>query len=468
MRPVSEQQLSSFERFSDEVMQDGHARGMAVSVFHRDGRILYEHFFGCRDESSGAPVDENTIFGLASVTKSFTALSILQLAEAGVLSLDDPVSLHVPEFTNKNQPEPVRIRHLLSHSGGYFPLPRILLSDVAKEMGITDTPDNEFAVRADLAEEGIRRVAERLDNQTRHLCLPGELMSYCNDGYAVLTDIIRRKGGCRSYAEYVETHILQPLGMSRSTFSFLTPAQDTNAATLYTLENGEWTADRNYQNDAFVLHGGGGLKSTLADLRRYVGMYMNEGHTPDGTRLLSTHLLREMRKPRQYVKPGEYYAWGLQVSQMGDASCVGHGGSLPGVSSHIAWSPEGEIGVIVLCNTMDVSVSAVSDAVMRLFLDLPMLPDRPAHEPYAWPAAFRADITGDYISGEGDRFTLEPDGADGIRMILNGTDTGMQPIYRNEGLVRKKYADIYLQFIPDEDGRIVAARYGSRIFPKML
>ena len=181
---------------------------------------------------------------------------------------------------------------------------------------------------------------------------------------------------------------------------------------------------------------------------------------------LSTHLLREMRKPRQYVKPGEYYAWGLETSWLGDMQCVYHGGSLPGVSSNIAFSPEGEIGVVVLCNTMDVPVYAVSDAIMRLFLGFPMLPERPQHETYNWPAEFRADIDGDYISGEGDSFRLEDDGHDGIRMLLNGKEIDMKPVFRDQGLVRKKYADVYLQFIKDEDGHVYAARYGSRVFPK--
>ena len=66
-------------------MKGASARGLAVSVFHRDGRILYEKFFGCRDEVTGAPIDEDTFFGIASVSKSFTTLAILQLVEQGAV-----------------------------------------------------------------------------------------------------------------------------------------------------------------------------------------------------------------------------------------------------------------------------------------------------------------------------------------------------------------------------------------------
>ncbi len=97
-----------------------------------------------------------------------------------------------------------------------------------------------------------------------------------------------------------------------------------------------------------------------------------------------------------------------------------------------------------------------------------MLKERPQHDPYIWPAEFRADIIGNYVSGEGDRFTLEDDGNDGIRMLLNGKETDMKPVSRRQGMVRKKYVDVYLQFITDEDGRVYAARYGSRVFPKEL
>ena len=88
-----------------------------------------------RDLESRKELDGETIFGLASVTKSFTALAIMQMEERGILKLDDPVSRYVPEFTNKNQ-KTVTIRHLLTHSGGFFPLPRILVDQVAAEMGL--------------------------------------------------------------------------------------------------------------------------------------------------------------------------------------------------------------------------------------------------------------------------------------------------------------------------------------------
>lgn len=107
-------------------------------------------------------------------------------------------------------------------------------------------------------------------------------MSYCNDGFGLLSDIVRRHSGYGSFAEYLDKKILKPIGMDRSNISFIRNSQDENAAILYSLENGTWRADRDYQNDAFVLHGGGGMKSTLGDMLKYAVMYLNEGVAGNG------------------------------------------------------------------------------------------------------------------------------------------------------------------------------------------
>ena len=84
MRNVSAEELTAFENFTIDLMRNTLARGLAVTVFHRDGRVLYERYLGCRDAQTAAKIDEDTYFGIASVTKSFTSLAILQLAEQGI------------------------------------------------------------------------------------------------------------------------------------------------------------------------------------------------------------------------------------------------------------------------------------------------------------------------------------------------------------------------------------------------
>ena len=119
------------EKLVEDIKKDYEASGIAVAIIDKSGKTQYEKFWGVRDLESGKEVNGDTIFGLASVTKSFTALSIMQLEEKGIIDLDAPISQYIPEFTNKNQSKKVTVRHLLSHAGGFFPLPRILVGNVA-------------------------------------------------------------------------------------------------------------------------------------------------------------------------------------------------------------------------------------------------------------------------------------------------------------------------------------------------
>lgn len=466
MNRMTQEGKAKLEELVARVMKDGQARGIAVGIVNAAGEIQYENYFGYRDAENKLPITRDTIFGMASVTKSFTALSIMQMQQDGLLKVDDPVSRYIPEFTNKNQSEPVKLWHLMCHSGGYFPLPRIVVDKTAQEMGIEDSLDAELIYREDFAEEGIRRVAGRLDSQTRFTGRPGQRMSYCNDGFGLLSDIVRRHSGYGSFAEYLDKKILKPIGMDRSNISFIRNSQDENAAILYSLENGTWRADRDYQNDAFVLHGGGGMKSTLGDMLKYAVMYLNEGVAGNGNRIVERYAVQEMEKPRQFMKPGIYYGYGLETKQVGDRAVYEHGGSLPGVSSNLCFCPQKGIGVIVLCNTMDVPVYSIGTMALRLYCGLPLEAERTEHMPRFWSEEEKRELAGDYISGEGDRFSIKELENGELSMKVNGTPIEMKSVYPWQGMVRKKYSDVYLTAFRDENGTVFAARYGSRIFPK--
>ncbi|HIV40267.1 MAG TPA: beta-lactamase family protein [Candidatus Blautia stercorigallinarum] len=460
----SERQL---ENLIHEIMEDSCARGIAAGVVDAEGNILYEKYFGWRDEEKKLPINRDTIFGMASVTKSFTALSIMQMQMDGILHIEDMVKTYIPEFTNKNQKDPVRLWHLLCHSGGYFPLPRIVVDKTASAMGLTDTMEDQLIYHKGFADEGVKLVAQRLDSQTRFTGRPGERMSYCNDGFGLLSDIVRRHSDCDSFADYLDKHILKPLDMNRSNISFIKNTLDENAAILYSREeDGRWRCDRDYQNDAFVLHGGGAMKSTLGDMLKYAVMYLNEGTGMNGNRIIDRYSIHEMCKPRQFMKPGVYYGYGLETKQMNDMTVIEHGGSLPGVSSNFAFCPQAGIGVVVLCNTMDVPVYAISDGILRSCCGLPIFEERISHTPYRWTEEEKRELCGEYISGEGDRFVLKKNASGSLDMVVNGSPVELTPVYPWQGMVRKKYTDVYLTAVRDEEGKVFAARYGSRIFPK--
>ena len=453
---------------TEELIRSYDAVGLAIAVIEADGTTVLQDFYGYADRETEKAMDENTIFGLASVTKSFTALAIMQLCEAGKIDLEDPVSKYIPEFTNHNQ-KTVRIRHLLTHSGGFFPLPRIVVDQVAGELGLSEEKDGDLAYSEALAEEGRKRVAKRLDSLTAEHGLsgiPGQYFSYCNDGFGLLSEIIRLVGDEDSYAEYLTKHILEPLGMSRSFCDFVRPAKDENAATLYKKVKGELRGSHDYHDNAFVLNGGGAMKSTLADLKKYVLMYLNEGHTAQHERVLSSCGIAEMCKGQMpYLARGSY-GFGLSIHQLDDLRVIGHGGSLPGVSSNIAWSYEGGFGVIVLCNTSGVPVSLISDAFMRAYNGRSPIDRRDSFQECDWNAATLAEAAGNYASGEGTSLRIFEKKAGEPGIVLDGEERPLIPVSPCAAMIRNRYSDGYLKLLHREDGSIFAAAYGSRLIPK--
>ena len=186
-----------FEELVKQVKRQYQAAGIAIAIVDGDGNTVYENYFGHRDVEKELPMDQDTIFGMASVTKSFVALSVMQLCEKGMLDLDDPISKYIPEFTNKNQ-KTVRVRHLLNHSAGYYPLGRIQIRQLSEKLGYSEEKDGELAFITELADAGVKEVAEQLDAQTMESGLigePGQYMSYCNDGFGLLSEIVRRITG---------------------------------------------------------------------------------------------------------------------------------------------------------------------------------------------------------------------------------------------------------------------------------
>lgn len=486
MEAILGKRIQEFEEYVDNVMGVCDAAGMAVSVFDKTD-ILYERYFGYRDAERLLPLDGNTIFGMASVSKSFTALSIMQLEDAGILSVEEPVKKYIPEFEDGR----VRISHLLTHSAGYFPLKRILVKDVAEKLGIYEGGTRELGYDEALAEEGLKQVCARLNAQGKRLGEPGQYMSYSNDCYGLLAEIIHRTGGERSYGEYVQKHIFKPMGMERSFCEFIRPARDNNCTELYIhrgqekrLENGAVRRtenapgvrehSRDFYDNAFVLMGGGAIKSTVHDMRKYVRMYLMEGKLPEiekentsgltGNRLVSRRAVWEMCRPRQEYHYGEWYGYGLAEKRIGGMTVWGHGGSLTGISNFIAWEPRLGIGVLVFCNTTGVPASVVAEKAFRMTAGM-TLKEEPFAPVIPWSLELMKKATGAYLSGEGVTVELEEawgqmglkTGGERVncRMILPGILKTEEPA-GNDDLI----------LMQDDTGDIFGVRFRGRILQR--
>lgn len=456
------------EDFIKQIMDYNQAVGLGIAIIDGKGDTKYQQFFGYRDEEKQLPVDENTIFGIASITKSFTCMSIMQLAEKGLLCVQDPISKYIPEFTNKNQEE-VTIWHLMNHCAGFAPLPRTVVEDVAKSLGLDESVEGDFVYSETIAVEGTKRVAQQMDEQTLEngglLGRPGEYLSYCNDGYGILSEIVRRVGEENSYAEYVKNHILTPLNMERSGCDYIKPTLDDNSSMLYKKKQGVMCGHKNYHDNAFVLNGVGAMKSTLNDLKKYVATYMNEGKSLEGRKILSESSVAEMARPKQIYHGQTYYGYGLSIAHLEQLTMIGHGGSLPGVSSNIVWSKEADAGIIILCNTSDVSVSLIADAAMRVYTGKTPFAVRTQYMEEIWSKEMVAQASGVYNSGEGTIFEVLPDELGQVKAKINDKPADLMPINPYMAVMRNRFSDAIITFYKKE-GTVFAMRYGGRIIPK--
>ncbi|USG68362.1 beta-lactamase family protein [Brevibacillus ruminantium] len=369
-------QWGRFEEYVGRLMEQEQIAGAAVAV-SRHGELLYEKGFGLRDLETKEPVSPDTVFGIASITKSFTALAIMQLEEAGVLSVDDPVTDYLPEFSLAalQDPSRVRIRHLLSHTTGLAPIFR----------------------REELCKlnDHLSYVAEE-----EHLCLgePGEYFSYCNDTFLLLGLIVERVTG-KLFRRHMTSELLDRLEMNRSTFSLEEVARLSDVSVPYVKKAGggwekvAWPVLGNYEV-------GGGIRSNVRDLLTYGELYVNGGSCR-GSRLVRPETLARMWQPVHQIGRKTSYGYALTTTRdYVGRTLVEHGGGQPGVSSHFGFVPEEGLVAVVLTNVANVPVRNIWLAAIHQVLGLP--PEHREKEP-RYPATSEelSRFVGTYTSAEG-------------------------------------------------------------------
>lgn len=333
------------DRLFQDFVRDAHVPGAAWGIVI-DGDLAHAGAVGWRDVSTKAPAGPETVFRIASMTKSFTAMSILKLRDEGRLSLDDPAERYVPELKALRYPTSdsprITIRHLLSHAEG-FP---------------EDNPwgDRQLADTDDQMSDMMRRGIPFSN-------APGVAYEYSNYGFAILGRVVARVSG-RPYAEYVGEHILKPLGMTSTTLEPSAVPAD-RLAHGYRWEDGLWKEEPLLANGSFGPMGG--MLTSVHDLSRYVAMFLSAWPPRDGpeTAPIRRASLRQMQ---QLWRSGTAsvtrdpttgatelnaggYGFGLGISQTcAFRHVVAHGGGLPGFGSIMRWLPEYGVGILALGN----------------------------------------------------------------------------------------------------------------------
>jgi CubicO group peptidase (beta-lactamase class C family) len=320
--------LAAIDRYVGSEMEVQRIPGLVLGIVHGD-RVVHVQGFG-QMEKSGPAVTSQTPFLIGSVTKSFTALAIMQLSEAGRVQLDAPVQRYLPwwRVADPDASTQVTVRHLLYQVSG--------LSKATGNAYATSKGTHDSAL-----EDRVRALRDA------ELTQPvGTTWQYSNANYWTLGMIVQAVSG-QSYEAYIQQHIFDPLQM-RNSYTSRVDAEQHGLPT----EHRYWygfpvAADLPFDRGGL---GAGGLSSSALDMARYLGIYLNHGRS-GATALASSAGAAELQRPGVPTGvDGVFYAMGWVVSQLHGVATVSHDGSDFGSHANVVLVPDRGWGVVVMEN----------------------------------------------------------------------------------------------------------------------
>ncbi len=336
--------LPEIDRMYREYAEKNHFPGYAYGIL-LDGQLIYSGSGGFTDLDRKIPATSQSMFRIASMTKSFISMAILKLRDEGKIKLDDPIALYIPEMQGQQFTKDasiITIRDLLMHSAG-FPT-----DDPWADRKLNET-DEEFIA---FLQKGIS-----FSNP------PGMTFEYSNLGYAMLGYIIKQITGI-PYEEFINTSIWQPIQMHSASWEF-TEVDENQMAHGYGLSGEKW-------KEQPLLHGGtfgaiGGIITSIESFSRYVALHQFAWPPRDEEECgpIKRSSIREMHQPWKFIRlvndfkyasgrecaltSGYGYGLGWLRDSLG-RTFVGHNGGLPGFGSNWYIAPEYGLGVILFAN----------------------------------------------------------------------------------------------------------------------
>ncbi len=345
--PLAAQRLADFSSFEKTVqaeLSETRTPGTAIAIVSGD-RIVFERGFGTSNTETGAPVLPVMLFRVGSVTKMFTTTVLTMLAEQGKLSLDAPIGQYIkglpPGLTQ------VTAHQLMSHTAG--------LRDDAPSYGAHDP-------------EALTRVIHAWRDEY-FFTQPGRVFSYSNPGM-ILAGLLAQEVSGKPYGKLVDDVLLEPLGMTASTFE-PTQAMTYPLAQGHNVTNDKATVVRPFADNAGYWPAGF-LFSSARDLARFTIAFMNGGRI-DGLSVIPPTVITKLSTgyaPTHSGPEGAEYGYGLVTLEYRGVRVVEHGGSIQGFGALVRMVPEQQFAVIILTNRSGGQLPKSVEAAMELFLPL--------------------------------------------------------------------------------------------------
>jgi CubicO group peptidase (beta-lactamase class C family) len=346
--PAPDLTKADFETFLDALipsqLRNRNIAGAVLSVV-KDGQVLFQKGYGYADVEEKKPVlPDQTLFRPGSISKLFTATAVMQLVEQGKLDLDRDIDDYLDFTIPKTYPEPITLRQLLTHTGGF--------EETLKNLFVAHESDIK-PLRAYLMNEMPARIFP-----------PGKIPSYSNYGFTLAGYIVERVSG-EKFERYIENHILKPLGMKKSTFDQPLPAQLAPQ-----MSKGYLRASKEPRDFEFVQAApAGALSTTAADMTRFMLAFLQDGAV-DGVSILKPETVRQM-ETRQF----EFHPMlpGLGITFMeyliDPVRIIAHGGDTVYFHSDMILVPEAHFGYFLSYNSLGKDVGGGRGEVCRTFVN---------------------------------------------------------------------------------------------------
>lgn len=337
--PTDPAEMEAFlDDFFANAMEEHSIAGAAVAVV-RDGKLFFAKGYGYADIEKGIPVDpEQTIFHIGSNGKTFTWTALMQLVEQGKLDLDVDVNTYLDFRIPDTFPQPITLRHLMTHTSGFEE--RWLESVVSDDSELM--PAREWLV----------------SNMAKRVRPPGDAAGYSNYNAMLAGYIVARVSG-QPYDQYIQEHILDPLGMAHSTAqSPIPPELRAHLSVGYTYKDGAFQAFPDYTAQP-ALWPSGAHQASVTDMARFMIAHLENGRYSDENiaeaRILKESTARQMLTTLYTPDPrllGTAYGF-FDLSDNGQRT-LGHQGYFPPMQSQLLLLPDQDLGVFVVFNTMEV------------------------------------------------------------------------------------------------------------------
>lgn len=422
--PGDKKLFAAFDSMLNKLFKPGGPGGTAL--VSRKGKVIYKKAFGMADLELNVPVQPDMIFRIGSITKQFTAVAILQLAEKGKLSLQDDIKKFIPDYPS--QGHTITIEHLLTHTSGI--------------KSYTSMEAFGQMMRKDMKPE---EIIEIFKNEKMEFA-PGAKWSYNNSAYILLGYIIEKVSG-KSYEDYVKENLFTPAGMTNSGYG--NESRIINNRAKGYQKNGDV-----YENAAYLSmtlpYAAGSLISTVEDLWKWN---------------LAIHSYKLLSKPyldkaftAYKLSSGRstFYGYGWAINPVQGIAAIEHGGGINGFLTDAIYIPAEDVFVAVFSNCTCNSPDNTTLRMAALTINKPY-----NYKEIAIEAAALKEYAGVYESPDGEQRIIRAEGNKLTSQRGSGSSLRLVP-YEKDKFFFESNDLITVQFAKDKAGKIEKLEYRSR------